>query len=79
MLSMLVLISACKKEDDPEPSPSAGFTVTKDTVAVDEVIQFTNTSANATAFVWSFGDGNSSTETSPQKAYATSNVLVVTL
>lgn len=79
MLSVLVLISACKKEDDPEPSPSAGFTVSKDTVAVDEVIQFTNTSANATAFVWSFGDGNSSTETSPQKAYATSNVFVVTL
>ena len=56
VLSVLVLISACKKEDDPEPSPSAGFTVTKDTVAVDEVIQFTNTSANATAFAESLAN-----------------------
>lgn len=79
ILSAFVIVSSCKKDDDPQPTPTAGFTVSKDTAAVDEIIQFTNTSANATSFVWSFGDGNSSTEPSPQKAYATSNVFVVTL
>ena len=53
MLSVLVLISACKKEDDPEPSPSAGFTVSKDTVAVDE-FPSPKLQTNAVAFMPDF-------------------------
>jgi len=79
MVSAFLIINACKKDDDPEPSPSADFTISKDTAVVDEELQFTNSSSNATSFVWSFGDGNSSTEASPKKAYATSNLFVVTL
>jgi hypothetical protein len=79
ILSAFVVISSCKKDEDPEPSPSADFTVSKDTAVVDEELQFTNTSQNATSFVWSFGDGNSSTEPSPKHTYSTSNLFVVTL
>lgn len=79
MLSAFVMTNACKKDDDPEPTPVAGFTESNDTVAVDEVIQFTNTSDNATSFSWSFGDGTTSTEVSPQKAYATSDLFLVTM
>lgn len=79
ILSAFVIISSCKKDEDPEPSPSADFTVSKDTAVVDEELQFTNSSQNATSFVWSFGDGSSSTETSPKHTYTTSNLFVVTL
>ncbi|HZV70371.1 MAG TPA: PKD domain-containing protein [Saprospiraceae bacterium] len=77
-LVIFAAISACKK-DEPEPTPISDFTVSKTTATVDEVIQFTNTSDNATSFTWSFGDGTTSTEASPTKSYPTSNVFVVTL
>lgn len=78
LLAFFAINNACKK-DEPEPTPIADFTVSKTTVTVDEVIQFTNTSDNATSFTWSFGDGTTSTEASPTKSYSTSNSFVVTL
>ena len=79
VLVFFTVINACKKDDPDPPSPMAEFTASKTTVTVDEEIQFTNASNNATSFVWSFGDGTTSTEASPKKSYATSNVFVVTL
>ncbi len=73
-----ILFNACKKEDDPI-QPTAAFNSSKTTVVVDEEIQFTNSSNNATAFKWSFGDGTSSTEVSPKKAYQSSAVFTVSL
>jgi len=79
LFSAFVVFTACDKDEDPKPTPSAGFTVSKDTSVVDEELQFTNTSTNATSFAWSFGDGNTSTEPSPKHTFTTSNVFVVTL
>ncbi|MFN0034254.1 MAG: PKD domain-containing protein, partial [Saprospiraceae bacterium] len=81
LLSILaagVLFNACKKTDDPI-KPSAAFTSSSTSVVVDEVIQFTNNSDNATSFKWSFGDGTTSTEVSPSKSYQTSAVFNVSL
>ncbi len=74
----LSAMNSCKKEDPPI-KPTAAFTASKTTALVDEEIQFTNNSDNATAFVWSFGDGTTSTEVSPKKTYTTSAVYTVTL
>ena len=55
--------------------PEAGFTY-----AVNEVtVTFTNTSANTTAYFWTFGDGEFSTETNPVHTYAVAGTYVVTL
>ena len=41
------------------PPPTASFTISKDTVCVDEVITVTNTSSGgANGFSWNFGDGS---------------------
>jgi PKD repeat protein len=73
------LSNACKKDDPPPANPTSGFTVSKLTAVVDEEVQFTNTSANATSFKWSFGDGTTSTDASPKKSYQTSDNFTVTL
>lgn len=79
LLAGLVMFGACKK-DDPDPlETTAGFSASKLTAVVDETIQFTNTSQNATAFKWSFGDGTTSTEVAPSKTYTSSDNFTVTL
>lgn len=62
----ITLLNACKKKEDDPISPKAAFSVSSLTVVVDQQIQFTNTSENATSFKWSFGDGTTSTEVSPK-------------
>lgn len=78
LLGIGVLFS-CKKKDDDPSAPGAMFTASKTTVVVDEQIQFTNNSTDATSFQWSFGDGTTSAEASPKKSYATSENFTVTL
>src|SRR5690554_964621 len=74
-----VIFSSCKKEDDTPPQSQAKFGADKTTAMVNEEIQFTNSSENATAFAWSFGDGTTSTAVSPKKAYTDVGVYLVTL
>ena len=57
--------------DLPEPS----FTFTD----ANGVLTFTNTSLNASGYLWDFGDGNTSSEENPIYTYATSGVFTVTL
>lgn len=78
LLAAALFFNACKKEDNPV-QPSATFTASSTTAVVDEEIQFTNNSTNATSFKWSFGDGTTSTETAPKKAFQTSAVFNVSL
>lgn len=78
LLAAALFINACKKEEDPV-QPSSNFTASSTTAVVDEEIQFTNNSTNATSFKWSFGDGTTSTETAPKKAFQTSAVFNVSL
>jgi PKD repeat protein len=65
---------ACKK--NPEQA-------VKDVVFTDVVksyvVTFTNTTTDATSYRWDFGDGTSSTETSPSHTYKTKGKYVTTL
>lgn len=74
-----VIFSSCKKDDDTPPQSQAKFGADKTTAMVNEVIQFTNSSENATAFAWSFGDGTTSAAVSPKKAYTDVGAYLVTL
>lgn len=42
-------------------------------------VDFTNTSTNAFAYVWDFGDGTGSTDVNPQHTYMTAGTYTVTL
>jgi PKD repeat protein len=55
------------------PTPVFAPTVTNRTAV------FANTSSNATAFSWSFGDGNSSTQATPTHTYAADGSYTVVL
>src|SRR5690554_2387341 len=74
-----VVFSSCKKEEDTPPQSQAKFGADKTTAMVNEEIQFTNSSENATAFAWSFGDGTTSTAVAPKKAYTDVGVYLVSL
>jgi hypothetical protein len=45
----------------------------------DVEVQFTNTTINGTQYFWDFGDGTTSTESSPSHIYTSSNVYQVKL
>lgn len=71
---------SCQKDDDTLPPQSqAEFTASATEVKIGEEIQFTNNSENATAYLWSFGDGTTSKQVSPRKSYQSSNVFLVSL
>ncbi|HTE29016.1 MAG TPA: PKD domain-containing protein [Chryseolinea sp.] len=79
LVLMFACVLSCEDEDEPTPQAAATFTVDKSTAQVDETIQFTNTSENATAFKWSFGDGTTSKEVSPRKSFQSSGSFLVSL
>ena len=63
-----VLFASCKKEETI--NPVASFSITSDdTLYVSETFSFSNTSTGADSYVWSFGDGTSSTALNPTKSY----------
>ncbi|MEZ4793325.1 MAG: PKD domain-containing protein [Gelidibacter sp.] len=74
-----IVFVSCSEDDSVPPQSQAEFTASATTVKVNEEIQFTNTSQNATAYRWSFGDGTTSTEVAPRKSYQSSDVFLVSL
>lgn len=68
-----ILFSSCEKD------PVASFTVSKSNAMVNEIITFSNTSENASSYLWEFGDGNSSTEENPTHSYSDAGNFTVTL
>jgi PKD repeat protein len=60
------------------PDPVASFSWTGQTVAT-AVITFQNTSKNALSYRWEFGDGDTSTATSPSKTYASGGTYTIRL
>ncbi len=58
------------------PLPTAGFTSAQ---TAPLTYSFTNTSSNATSYVWNFGDTQTSTATNPVNMYATAGNYTVTL
>lgn len=70
---------SCQEDDSLPPQSEAEFSASATTVKVNEEIQFTNTSQNATAYLWSFGDGTTSREVAPRKSYQSSDIFLVSL
>jgi PKD repeat protein len=62
-----------------KPAPIASFTMSATEVGIEEPITFTNTSLNGTSYSWNFGDGATSTETSPTKGYTEPGTYTVEL
>lgn len=72
--------TSCQNDDDVVPPQSqAEFTASPTEAKVGQDIQFTNNSQNATAYLWSFGDGTTSNQVSPKKSYQSSDVFLVSL
>jgi PKD repeat protein len=62
-----------------QPKPIASFTYPNNVCSSNNTIAFTNTTTGATSYVWSFGDGTTSTLVSPQKTYTSTGTYVVKL
>lgn len=67
--------SSITKQVTVNPLPVANFTFTVSGLTVT----FTNTSTNATGYIWDFGDGVSSFDVNPVHTYADAGNYVVTL
>ncbi len=62
------------------PAAQAAFAVTPENVSIpQDPIFLVNLSSNATEYLWSFGDGETSTEVNPDHYYQTSGIYSVTL
>lgn len=61
------------------PAPQPSFTFQRSPECAGAEVQFTNTSSGITGSVWAFGNGDSSTLTSPAYAYPDSGNYTVTL
>ena len=62
---LTVIVSSCKKD----PVPVASFTFTGDNKPSPCIVTFSNTSTDATSYLWNFGDGTSSTDENPIHTY----------
>jgi PKD repeat protein len=63
----------------PPPAPVAEFFANVTEGLAPLTVNFTNLSANATAYAWDFGDGNSSTNANPSNTYSNAGLFSVTL
>ena len=61
------------------PHPTANFTANPTTICPNQTVTFTNTSTNATSYLWQFGDGGTSTATNPTHVYGDPGQYTVTL
>jgi len=61
------------------PNPTAGFSTSHTVATIGETITFTNTSLNATTYLWDFGDGVTSTLTNPTHIYTTPMTATIKL
>ncbi|MFT5823926.1 MAG: gliding motility-associated-like protein [Crocinitomix sp.] len=55
---------------DAMPQPIAAFSFDPPSPEIGDLIQFTDESINATAWLWTFGDGHISTNQNPSHAYS---------
>ena len=87
LLLALSFLAACKK-DDPSltgtaSEPGFSFQVTRfpggDTLPFQSRVVFKNTSTDAFAYSWNFGDATNSVEANPTKVYSEAKVYEVTL
>ncbi len=81
VLFATILFSSCKKDDAVIPAPIADFiSFPIANLRAPIEITFTNSSQNATSYVWDFGGGAPpSTEKSPKVTFTTAGIFTVTL
>lgn len=70
--AVAIAVTGCKK-------PTANFTADKTEVETGEVVTFTNTSEDATLYMWDFGDGTQSTQKNPTHVYERAGEYQVTM
>lgn len=79
LICCILSLISCKKNDDDNPVPVAGFIYSGANLPAPAVVSFTNTSTDATSFIWDFGDNGSSTFKDPTHTYLSGGVYTVTL
>lgn len=62
-----------------DPTPAAAFTYTPTVVFIDSVYFFTDATAGASQWLWTFGDGDSAIVQNPSHSYATAGFFQVCL
>jgi gliding motility-associated-like protein len=62
-----------------QPSPMASFTANPLTGTPPLTVNFANSSQNANTYIWTFGNGNTSSSPSPNNIYAAIGTYTVTL
>lgn len=80
--ALLLTLSKCGSDDDPAPDAVVGFDYDATTDIIGQAplnVQFSNSSTNAVAYAWDFGDGTTSTEEAPAHTYTAGGVYTVTL
>lgn len=80
----LVTFNSCSKSEDTAteatPTPTPDFTFTLSTVQAPSTVTFTNTSKNATSYLWDFNDKNAtSSQVNPQHTFSTGGSYSVKL
>ncbi len=76
ILLSVLLVGSCKQE---ELTPISTFTFTGDNKPATCEVTFTNSSANATSYLWEFGDGAASTDKNVKHSYTTGGTFTVKL
>lgn len=71
MILLVTTMQACTKK------PEAEIEASKTSAKTNEYISFTNTSKDAESYYWDFGDGTTSVEPNPAKAYGKPGVYTV--
>lgn len=74
-IGTLSLSSGCKKNNGPTGCISAST----DTTSLNQIVNFTNCTTGAIAYLWNFGDGNTSNEFSPSHVYTSGGTYTVTM
>jgi PKD repeat protein len=77
----MTLVSSCDKDDEEDTPPAAPLATFQFEVSDENPLEvaFTNYSTNASSYSWDFGDGNTSTETSPTYTYEDGGTYTVKL
>lgn len=80
LLIISLLNTGCSKdEDQPTPTPVAGFNYDGAGEYAPCTVLFTNTSTNSSSFSWDFGDNGTSTEKNPSHTFQQGGTYTVTL
>jgi len=81
VFSLGFIFSMCGKDDDSDTvnNPVANFTITGGDKPAPHKVILTNTSTDATAYEWDFGDGIASTITSPSHVYQEEGTYTISL